>query len=129
MLHQNTTKYIKTICVMHTLKIQCQWYMASISFKHHAFFVKAILQDLTTYDTFYFSLFFHHIIMKWPWLSPYFKTSLYSYWLLCIKLKIFEYRFSYTKLQYELYRDPGKGNVIADSVITKTHIAFISSAY
>ena len=34
----------------------------------------------------------------------------------------FEYSFSYTILHYELYRDPGKGNVIADSVIATTPI-------
>ncbi len=61
-------------------------------------------------------------IMKWPWLSPYFKSSVSSYWLLCIKWKYSEYSFSYAILQSEVYRDPGKGKVIADSVITTTSI-------
>ena len=39
---------------------------------------------------------FHHKIMKWLWLSPYFKSSVYSYWLLCLNLKYSEYSFSYT---------------------------------
>ena len=74
---------------------------------------------------FYFFPFFHHKTMKWNWLSPYFKFSVYSYWLLCTKLKIFKYSSSYTIQQHELHQDPGKGNVIADSVITTTPIAFI----
>ncbi len=36
-------------------------------------------------ETFSFH-FFHHKIMKLPWLSPYFKPSVYSCWLLCTKL-------------------------------------------
>ncbi len=52
--------------------------------------------------------------MKSSWLSPYFKSSVYLYWLLC-KLEI---QLFLCKLQYELYQDPGKGNVITDSVIT-----------
>ncbi len=50
---------------------------------------------------------------------------MYSYWLPCIKLKYSEHSFSYTILQNALYRDPGKGNVNADSVRTTTPIAFI----
>ncbi len=51
---------------------------------------------------------------------------MYSYWLVCIKLKCAEYIFSYTILKYELYRDPGKkGNVIADSDITTTPTAAV----
>ncbi len=39
-------------------------------------------------------------IKIWPWLSPFFKSSVYLYWLLYIKLKYAEYSFSYTILQY-----------------------------
>ena len=55
--------------------------------------------------------------MKWPWVSPYFKLSGYSYCLFCIKFIYSEYSFSYTMLQYdyELYWDPGiNGNVDSD---------------
>ena len=54
---------------------------------------------------------------------------MYSYWLLCIKLKYSENSFSYTILQYEEYRDPVKGKVITDSVITTSPIAFICIRY
>ena len=57
--------------------------------------------------------------------SPYFKPSVYSHWLLYMKLKYSEYNFSYTILHYEVYQDPGKGKVISDFVITATPIAFI----
>ena len=53
--------------------------------------------------------------MTLRWLS-----SVYSYWLLFLKFKYSELSFSYNILQYELYRDPDKGNVVADSVITTT---------
>ncbi len=89
-----------------------------------------ILWDLTRDENVQFTFhFFHHKIMKWPLLSPYFMFSVYSYWLLCIKLKYSEYRFSYTMLQCELYRDAGKGNLIANSVITRTSIDFIFTRY
>ena len=55
-------------------------------------------------------------------LSPYFKSSVYLYWFVCIKLKYSEYSFSY-------YRDPGKGTVIANSVIPTTPITFIFIGY
>ena len=54
---------------------------------------------------------------------------MYSNWLLCKKLKYSEYSFSYTILHNELYQDPGKGNVIADSVITTPPITFIFTRY
>ncbi len=68
----------------------------------------------------YFSLFFQRKIMKWLSLSPYFKPSVCSYWLLCIKLMYSEYSFSYTTLQYGVYQDPGRGKVVAGSVRTTT---------
>ena len=40
--------------------------------------------------------------MKWQLLSPYFKFSVYSHWLLCIKLKHFEYSFSYNSAVWGL---------------------------
>ena len=51
--------------------------------------------------------------------------------MLCIKLKYSEYNFSYTILQNELYQNPGKGNVIAVSVITITpvDVAFTFTRY
>ena len=67
--------------------------------------------------------------MTWPWLLPYLKSSVYSYWLPCIKFKYSEYSFSYAILQYALYQDPGKGNAIAYSVVTTTPIAFIFTRY
>ena len=45
---------------------------------------------------------------------------MYLYWLICIKLKYFEFSFFY----YEVYQDPFKGKVIADSVITTTPYSF-----
>ena len=59
----------------------------------------------------------------------YFRSSVFSYWLLCIKLKYSEYSFYYTILQHGLYWDPSKGNVITDSVITASPIAFIFTRY
>ena len=56
-------------------------------------------------------------------------SSVYSYWLLFIKLTYSEDSFFYTVLQYELYQNSGKGNVIADSAITTTPIAFILTRY
>ncbi len=49
---------------------------------------------------------------------------MYSYWLLCIKLKYSEYSLSYI-LQYEVYWGPSKEKVITVSVITATPIAVI----
>ena len=43
------------------------------------------------------------------------KSSMYSCWFLCIKLKYSEHSFAYTLLQCEIYRDPAKGNVIEDT--------------
>ena len=57
---------------------------------------KVILWDLTRDENCDFSLFLHHQIMNLPWLSLYFKSLVYSYWLLYIKLKYSEYNFSYT---------------------------------
>ncbi len=54
---------------------------------------------------------------------------MYSYQLLCMKLKYSEYSFYYTILQHGLYWDPSKGNVITDSVITASPIAFIFTRY
>ncbi len=46
---------------------------------------------------------------------------------IALKWKYSEYRSSYTILQYEIYRDPGKGKAIEDSIINTTPIAFIFS--
>ena len=44
------------------------------------------------------------------------------------KIEIFSKQlFLYNTIQYEVYRDPGKGKVIADYIITTTPIAFILS--
>ena len=41
------------------------------------------------------------------------------------KIEIFWIQLFNTLLLYEFYRDPGKGNIFADSVITTAHVAFI----
>ena len=82
---------------------------------------KIILQGLTRDEKFYFSVLFHHEIMKWPWLSPYF-SSVYLYWLLCIlKLKYSEYSFSYACLHFYSMMFTGK-YYIADSAKTTAFI-------
>ncbi len=43
----------------------------------------------------YWSFSFHRLTVKYPWLSPYFKPSVYSYWLLCVKLKYSEFSIQY----------------------------------
>ena len=67
---------------------------------HQHIYIKAILRDLTRYDKFH--LFF--IIKLWndPGYHHILKSSVYSYWWLCIKLKYSAYSFSYTILQYEV---------------------------
>ena len=78
---------------------------------------------------FTFHLLYHIEIMKWFWISPYFKSTMYSYRFLCIKLKYSVYSFSCTILQNECYRDPDKRNIMADSVITTTPLVFIFARY
>ncbi len=93
------------------------------------FCFKVILRDLTRDGK---KMIIIVCIMK-LWNDPsYFHiswSSVYSYWLLCIKLKYSEHSFPYTILQHELYRDPGKGNVIAVSVIITTPVVFIFTRY
>ena len=81
--------------------------------------MKAILPGLTEMNNFTFHFFiiklcndsgYHHI----------FKSSVFSHWLLCIKLKYYEH----IGLKYERFQDPGKGNAIADSAITTTPIVY-----
>ncbi len=62
--------------------------------------------------------FFHHTIMKWHWLSPYFKHSVFSCWLLCVNWKYSKIQHFLFNTQYKVYWDPGKGKVIADSDTT-----------
>ncbi len=62
--------------------------------------------------------FFHHTFMYWPLLSPYFKPSVYSCWVLCVLWNIVHSMSSHSLPQCTLYRHPGKGKVIADCIIT-----------
>ena len=75
----------------------------------------------------YFSLFCHHQIMKWPWLSPYFKPSVYnSCWLLCAQWTFSKLNISYSVLQQKVYRSPAKGKAFADSVSFHFHNIVLS---
>ena len=95
--------------------------------------VKAILLDLHsghavmtnfTFDSFSSSNYVMTLVI-----FTYFNSSLYSYWLLFMKLKYSEYSILYTILQYELNQDSKEGKVIADSVINTTPTAFIFVIY
>ncbi len=57
------------------------------------------------------------------------KPSVYSCWVLCVKWNIVHSMSSDSIPHCKLYRDPGKGKVIADCVITTTSIAFIFTRY
>ncbi len=47
--------------------------------------VKAILRDVMGEEKFHFSLFSTiQLCIKWPLLSPYYKPSMYSCWVLCV---------------------------------------------
>ncbi len=83
------------------------------------------LRDMTRDEKLYFLLFFIIQLWNYPGYHHVFKSTVYSYWVLCIKLKYSEYILSYTILQYEVYWDPDKGKLIVDSVITTTPIASI----
>ena len=83
-------------------------------------FIESYYSNTMRFDQRWKILFFTFFIIK-LWLLPYFKFSVYLFWLLFIKLKYSEYSFSYTCtiLQYEVYQDPGK--VITDSIKTNSY--------
>ena len=90
----------------------------------------------STYNMFYPR---HHkwiFNLTWTWhLIIRFKTFFFDddFWrlyLICIILKKSDYSFSDTILYNELYRDPGTGNIIADSVTTnRAQIQFLYLQY
>ncbi len=73
--------------------------------------------------------FFSSYIYVMTLVSPYFKPSVYSCWVLCVICNIVHSMSSHSLPQCKLYRDPGKGKVIADCVITTTPIALIFTRY
>ena len=67
--------------------------------------IKAILRDLTRDEKSYFH-FFHHIIMKWPWLSPYITLTV----LILVdlhKIEIFWIQLLYTWYNSMVWSLPG----------------------
>ena len=120
---------------IHKLSVSCVTWCDTFSFSVvslkfcFCLLIKAIWRDFDhrwNISLFYF--FFRHKIMKWPWLSPYFTSSVYSYWLVCIKFKYSEYKFYYTILQCELYQEEVE-ECNNCRFCTTTPIAFIFTRY
>ncbi len=90
---------------------------------------KAILQDLMEDKKCYFSLFSIINVCNDPCCHRILSPQVYSCWVLCVKWNIVHSMSSHLTPQWKPYRDPGKGKVIADCVITTTPIAFIFTRY
>ncbi len=73
--------------------------------------------------------FFSSYIYVMTLLSQYYKPSVYSCWVLYVIWNIVHSMSSHLIPHCKLHRDPGKGKVIADCVITTTPIAFIFIRY